>query len=103
MPQWGVLMRSEVGFLVHEGDSNMSKQPGSRLKTPSLPIWVTLCLGHYGVLFNTNRELLRNYHAERRYEYPTFFGQPQENIIYILNMLKVSRFNISHAVAVTLR
>lgn len=27
---------------------------------------VTSCSGHYGVLFNTNRELLRNYHAERR-------------------------------------
>ncbi|EGI68163.1 UPF0526 protein C7orf67-like protein [Acromyrmex echinatior] len=67
VPQWGVLMRSEVGFLVHESDSNIGKQPGSRLKTPSLPIWVTLCLGHHGVLFNANRELLRNYHAERRY------------------------------------
>lgn len=60
-------MRSEVGFLVHEGDGQLSKQPGSRLKTPNLPIWVTLCHGHHGVLFNTNRELLRNYHAERRY------------------------------------
>ncbi|KYN28881.1 hypothetical protein ALC57_01845 [Trachymyrmex cornetzi] len=66
VPQWGVLMRSEVGFLVHESDSNIGKQPGSRLKTPSLPIWVTLCLSHHGVLFNANRELLRNYHAERR-------------------------------------
>ncbi|CAG5052148.1 unnamed protein product [Parnassius apollo] len=41
---------------------------GSRLKTPALPIWVTCCSGHYGVLFNTNRELLRNYHAERRFD-----------------------------------
>ncbi|KAL0111895.1 hypothetical protein PUN28_013242 [Cardiocondyla obscurior] len=72
IPQWGVLMRSEVGFLVHEGDSNVGRQPGSRLKTPSLPIWVTHCLGHYGVLFNTNRELLRNYHAERRFEIQYF-------------------------------
>ncbi|XP_015587920.1 inactive ubiquitin carboxyl-terminal hydrolase MINDY-4B isoform X2 [Cephus cinctus] len=68
VPQWGVLARSEVGFLVHESDGQVDKQPGSRLKTPSLPIWATLCLGHYGVLFNTNRELLRNYHAERRFE-----------------------------------
>ncbi|XP_008203225.2 inactive ubiquitin carboxyl-terminal hydrolase MINDY-4B isoform X1 [Nasonia vitripennis] len=68
IPQWGVLVRSEIGFLVHEGDTTASKQPGSRLKTPSLPIWVTLCLGHHGVLFNTNRELLRNYHAERRFD-----------------------------------
>lgn len=64
IPQWGVLVRSEVGFLVFEGDGQV-KVPGSRLKTPSLPIWVTLCLGHHGVLFNTNRDLLRNYHAER--------------------------------------
>ncbi|XP_020288125.1 protein FAM188B2 isoform X1 [Pseudomyrmex gracilis] len=72
VPQWGVLLRSEVGFLIHEGDGNIGKQPGSRLKTPSLPIWVTLCLGHHGVLFNTNRELLRNYHAERRFEVQYF-------------------------------
>ncbi|XP_076682183.1 inactive ubiquitin carboxyl-terminal hydrolase MINDY-4B isoform X2 [Andrena cerasifolii] len=70
--QWGVLVRSEIGFLVHEGDGEMGKQPGSRLKTPSLPIWVTLCHGHHGVLFNTNRELLRNYHAERRFEVQYF-------------------------------
>ncbi|XP_047538695.1 inactive ubiquitin carboxyl-terminal hydrolase MINDY-4B isoform X4 [Vanessa atalanta] len=30
--------------------------------------YVTSCSGHYGVLFNTNRELLRNYHAERRFD-----------------------------------
>ncbi|XP_068976524.1 inactive ubiquitin carboxyl-terminal hydrolase MINDY-4B isoform X1 [Bombus flavifrons] len=72
IPQWGVLVRSEVGFLVHEGDGQLNKQPGSRLKTPNLPIWVTLCHGHHGVLFNTNRELLRNYHAERRFEIQYF-------------------------------
>ncbi|XP_066597053.1 inactive ubiquitin carboxyl-terminal hydrolase MINDY-4B isoform X2 [Prorops nasuta] len=66
--QWGILIRSEIGFLVYEGDNRDNRQPGSRLKTPSLPIWVTLCVGHHGVLFNTNRELLRNYHAERRFE-----------------------------------
>ncbi|XP_058797363.1 inactive ubiquitin carboxyl-terminal hydrolase MINDY-4B isoform X2 [Phymastichus coffea] len=68
IPQWGVLVRSEIGFLIHEGDGQANKVPGSRLKTPSLPIWVSLCLGHHGVLFNTNRELLRNYHAERRFD-----------------------------------
>ncbi|XP_043284710.1 inactive ubiquitin carboxyl-terminal hydrolase MINDY-4B isoform X2 [Venturia canescens] len=68
IPQWGVLVRSEIGFLIQDGEGQANKIPGSRLKTPSLPIWVTLCLGHYGVLFNTNRELLRNYHAERRFE-----------------------------------
>ncbi|XP_045760669.1 inactive ubiquitin carboxyl-terminal hydrolase MINDY-4B isoform X1 [Maniola jurtina] len=74
MPQFGVLSRSSVGLLVWYGtgdgiSKNISKQnPGSRLKTPALPIWVTCCSGHYGVLFNTNRELLRNYHAERRFD-----------------------------------
>ncbi|CAH0723010.1 unnamed protein product, partial [Brenthis ino] len=74
MPQFGVLSRSSVGLLVWYGNEenatkNISKQyPGSRLKTPALPIWVTSCSGHYGVLFNTNRELLRNYHAERRFD-----------------------------------
>lgn len=41
---------------------------GSRLKTPALPIWISSCCGHYGVMFNSNRELLRNYHAEKRFE-----------------------------------
>ncbi|XP_046974376.1 inactive ubiquitin carboxyl-terminal hydrolase MINDY-4B isoform X2 [Vanessa cardui] len=74
MPQFGVLSRSPVGLLVWYGNDdnitkNISRQyPGSRLKTPALPIWVTSCSGHYGVLFNTNRELLRNYHAERRFD-----------------------------------
>ncbi|XP_061382762.1 inactive ubiquitin carboxyl-terminal hydrolase MINDY-4B isoform X2 [Danaus plexippus] len=74
MPQFGVLSRSSVGLLVWYGNEenvgcNVSKQyPGSRLKTPAMPIWVTSCSGHYGVLFNTNRELLRNYHAERRFD-----------------------------------
>ncbi|XP_026726548.1 inactive ubiquitin carboxyl-terminal hydrolase MINDY-4B isoform X2 [Trichoplusia ni] len=74
MPQFGILARSPVGLLVWYGSEenskhNINKQfPGSRLKTPALPIWVTSCSGHYGILFNTNRELLRNYHAERRFD-----------------------------------
>ncbi|XP_049887815.1 inactive ubiquitin carboxyl-terminal hydrolase MINDY-4B isoform X3 [Pectinophora gossypiella] len=74
MPQFGVLSRSPVGLLVwyggdESGSKNINKSnPGSRLKTPALPIWVTSCAGHYGILFNTNRELLRNYHAERRFD-----------------------------------
>lgn len=69
---------------MHEGDGQLNKQPGSRLKTPNLPIWVTLCHGHHGVLFNTNRELLRNYHAERRYAISSFFAQKFLHVIYIL-------------------
>lgn len=72
LPQFGILARAVVGLLILEGDaqavSMSSRQPGSRLKTPALPIWVTSCCGHYGVLFNSNRELLRNYHAEKRFE-----------------------------------
>ncbi|XP_048005860.1 inactive ubiquitin carboxyl-terminal hydrolase MINDY-4B [Leguminivora glycinivorella] len=74
MPQFGVLSRSPVGLLVFYGSEDNAKNnanqqhPGSRLKTPAMPIWVTSCSGHYGVMFNTNRELLRNYHAERRFD-----------------------------------
>jgi hypothetical protein len=25
-------------------------------------------MGHFGIIFNSNRELLRNYHAEKRFE-----------------------------------
>lgn len=53
-------------FLSHR--QQPCKIPGSRLKTPALPIWVTCCSNHFGVLFNSNRELLRNYHAEKRFE-----------------------------------
>jgi hypothetical protein len=61
-----VLTRSDVGLLVYD-ESTEAQMPGSRLKTPSLPVWVSYASGHYGVLFNTNRDLLRDYHAERRY------------------------------------
>ncbi|XP_046669045.1 inactive ubiquitin carboxyl-terminal hydrolase MINDY-4B-like isoform X3 [Homalodisca vitripennis] len=67
VPQYGILARSEVGFLLYE-EGVEERMPGSRLKTPSLPIWVVCSQGHFGVMFNTNRELLRNYHAERRFE-----------------------------------
>ncbi|XP_070505107.1 inactive ubiquitin carboxyl-terminal hydrolase MINDY-4B-like [Chironomus tepperi] len=70
MPQFGILCRSRVGLLIWDGEgiNVTSRQPGSRLKTPGLPIWVTCCMGHYGIVFNSNRELLRNYHAEKRFE-----------------------------------
>ncbi|XP_050539580.1 inactive ubiquitin carboxyl-terminal hydrolase MINDY-4B isoform X2 [Daktulosphaira vitifoliae] len=71
IPHYGVLARSEVGLLVHFEETGtplqITQMPGSRLKTPSYPIWVTCTKGHYGILFNTNRELLRNHLAERRF------------------------------------
>lgn len=72
IPHYGILARSEVGLLVHYEETSTPVQitqiPGSRLKTPSYPIWITCAKGHYGILFNTNRELLRNHLAERRYK-----------------------------------
>lgn len=72
-PQYGILKRCSIGLLLWENESGqqnsaVSRQPGSRLKTPNCPIWITLCAGHYGVMFNKNPELLRNYHAESRFD-----------------------------------
>ena len=67
--RWGMIGRNDVGFLIFE-HSDLRTQAlniGSRLKTPSLPIWVTKCNDQVGVLFNPNRELMRSHHAENRY------------------------------------
>lgn len=66
MAQYGILSRSEVGLLVSGDGDDETKVPGSRLKTPSKPIWVVYAGGHYAVIYNTNADLLYNYHAERR-------------------------------------
>ncbi|XP_066902699.1 inactive ubiquitin carboxyl-terminal hydrolase MINDY-4B isoform X2 [Halyomorpha halys] len=71
VPRFGILSRNEIGLLVHcetMQEDIESNVPGSRLKTPSLPIWVIFLSGHFGVMYNTNRELLHNYHAERRFD-----------------------------------
>lgn len=71
MPQFGILGRAPIGLLILEGDGqaiSSTRQPGSRLKTPAFPIWVACCSGHYGIFFNSNRDLLRNYHAEKNFE-----------------------------------
>ncbi|KAH8239988.1 hypothetical protein KR032_010016 [Drosophila birchii] len=73
VPQYGVLKRCMIGLLLWDIESasaavNQSRQPGSRLKTPNYPIWITSCTGHYGVIFNKNPDLLRNYHAESRFD-----------------------------------
>lgn len=45
LPQFGILARSVIGLLILENESQassmLSRQPGSRLKTPALPIWVS--------------------------------------------------------------
>uniref|UniRef100_A0A1B0A2I0 Ubiquitin carboxyl-terminal hydrolase MINDY n=1 Tax=Glossina pallidipes TaxID=7398 RepID=A0A1B0A2I0_GLOPL len=72
MPQYGILKRCTIGLLLWETENSqcalVSRQPGSRLKTPNYPIWITSCAGHYGVMFNRNPDLLRNYHAESRFD-----------------------------------
>ena len=64
----GCVNRNDIGFLLWDKDEarTMKWQLGSRLKTPTLPMWVTKVNGNYGVLFNPNRELMRSYAAENR-------------------------------------
>ncbi|XP_042873507.1 inactive ubiquitin carboxyl-terminal hydrolase MINDY-4B-like, partial [Penaeus japonicus] len=86
-PKTGVLKRAEVGHLVWQRSEN--KWPvnvGSRLKTPTLPIWVVRSDDSYGVLFNPNRELLRDYHAENRFDlyyYSSANNQNKSTIVTI--------------------
>ncbi|XP_055904614.1 inactive ubiquitin carboxyl-terminal hydrolase MINDY-4B [Eupeodes corollae] len=69
-PQYGTLNRCSIGLLLWENEKKQTTilQPGSRLKTPHLPIWITSCIGYFGVVFNNNQDLLRNYHAESRFD-----------------------------------
>ena len=64
----GVILRNDIGLLLWDKDMSRTArwQLGSKLKTPTLPMWVTRVNGQYGVLFNPNRELMRSYHAENR-------------------------------------
>ncbi|HIE63092.1 MAG TPA: DUF4205 domain-containing protein [Candidatus Poseidoniales archaeon] len=64
----GVIGRNDIGFLIWDKseDRTAKWQLGSRLKTPTLPMWVTRVNDNYGVLFNPNKELMRSYHAENR-------------------------------------
>merc|ERR1719328_542395 len=66
----GCVNRNDIGFLLWDKDEarTMKWQLGSRLKTPTLPMWVTKVNGNYGVLFNPNRELMRSYAAENRFQ-----------------------------------
>ena len=68
MERSGVIGRNDIGFLLWEKDQCRTEkwQLGSRMKTPTLPMWVTKVNGQLGVLFNPNKELMRSYHAENR-------------------------------------
>ncbi|XP_071744009.1 inactive ubiquitin carboxyl-terminal hydrolase MINDY-4B isoform X4 [Lepeophtheirus salmonis] len=66
----GVMNRSELGFLLWEFNEDKTAlfNVGSRLKTPIYPIWITCCNQQYGILFNPNKELMKSYQAERRFQ-----------------------------------
>ncbi|XP_047490962.1 inactive ubiquitin carboxyl-terminal hydrolase MINDY-4B-like [Penaeus chinensis] len=86
-PKTGLITRGEVGYLVWRREEEGGEVPvGSRLKTPSLPVWVTRCNDHYGILFNPNRELTRDYHAENRFDlhyYSSHASQVDATIVTI--------------------
>ena len=66
----GINGRSDVGFLIwdYSDIKTAGYNLGSRLKTPTLPIWIVRCNGKIGVLFNPNKELMKSYHAENRFD-----------------------------------
>ncbi|XP_071530558.1 inactive ubiquitin carboxyl-terminal hydrolase MINDY-4B-like [Panulirus ornatus] len=69
VPKTGTLTRAEVGLLVWKRKEDSEEvKVGSRLKTPTFPIWVTRFNDSYGVLFNPNKDLIRDYHAENRFD-----------------------------------
>lgn len=68
--QVGVPVRSSIGLLIWMRTEEKTNEYnlGSRLKTPLYPIWVTICSDHSGVLFSDDRELLRDYRSEIRFD-----------------------------------
>ncbi|XP_022240367.1 inactive ubiquitin carboxyl-terminal hydrolase MINDY-4B-like [Limulus polyphemus] len=80
----GLMSRSDVGFLVWNRNDENSKQLGSRLKTPTFPIWVTHTENKYGVLFHTRRDLTRDHRAEHRFDlhyYNGFLVHPEPTVL----------------------
>jgi len=66
----GIITRNDIGFLAWDPSAvyvdNLCL--GSRMKTPILPIWVTYIKGKWGVLFNPNKDLMKSYSAENRFQ-----------------------------------
>ena len=61
--------KNDVGFLARYSTdhSNINLKLVSRLRAPSLPIWVTCVDDHWGVLFHTTADLLKSTAAQNRY------------------------------------
>ena len=66
----GITGRNEIGLLIWQTNEYLTNKLGlgSRMKTPVLPIWVTCINDNWGVLFNPNRDLMKNYSAENRFQ-----------------------------------
>ncbi|XP_076323713.1 inactive ubiquitin carboxyl-terminal hydrolase MINDY-4B-like [Tachypleus tridentatus] len=91
--QVGLMSRGEIGLLKHNRNDERSKELGSRLKTPSFPIWVTCADNHYGVLFNPRRDLIRDHRAEHRFDLHYYNGCPSQVDSTVLTL--DTRFNKS--------
>ncbi|XP_013779795.1 inactive ubiquitin carboxyl-terminal hydrolase MINDY-4B-like [Limulus polyphemus] len=89
--QVGLMSRGEIGALIWNRNDESSKQLGSRLKTPSFPIWVTQAENKYGVLFHTRRDLTRDHRAEHRFDLHYYNGCPANYEPTILTL--DTRFN----------
>ncbi|XP_076335696.1 inactive ubiquitin carboxyl-terminal hydrolase MINDY-4B-like isoform X1 [Tachypleus tridentatus] len=92
-PQVGITGRSEIGFLVWRRNHDLCSQLGSRLKTPTFPIWVTCVDDQYGVLFNPNRDLTRDHRAEHRFDLHYYNSAPYQTEPTIISL--DTRFNKS--------
>jgi len=67
--QRGIQVRGDIGFLHYTAkETTFQSEIGSRLKTPYCPIWLTAGGDNFGVLFNPNKELMRDYRSENRFQ-----------------------------------
>uniref|UniRef100_A0A0P5ZSP1 Ubiquitin carboxyl-terminal hydrolase MINDY n=1 Tax=Daphnia magna TaxID=35525 RepID=A0A0P5ZSP1_9CRUS len=68
--QHGIQARSPIGLLLwmRTEEKTAAYKLGSRLKTPVYPIWLIIASEQSGVLFSDDRDLLRDYRSEIRFE-----------------------------------
>ncbi|XP_059082369.1 inactive ubiquitin carboxyl-terminal hydrolase MINDY-4B-like isoform X10 [Tigriopus californicus] len=98
----GMETRNDIGFLIWDQDEETTNRfhLGSRLKTPTLPIWITRCNGQFGVLFNPNRELMRSYHAENRFQLYYYSDAEMKKGEYKETLLTIDTRNVGNQVVV---
>ena len=78
----GIPSVSEIGLLSlfeHYGSCTV----GSHLKEPEFPIWVVCSESHFTVLFNTNRNLLKDWRLEKKFDLVYYDGlsRQEEQIV----------------------